>query len=77
MNKVDIDVSNTECEEAIMVIRMMFRKNQLTKGDQLNIQSDSEPFWSLLQRFAQNTQYRVERWGNMNGKNWTATLTLY
>lgn len=76
MSKVTIDVSNTECEEAIMCIRMIIRKSQLRKGDQLEIQSDSEPFWSLLQRFAHNLDHRVERWGTMSGKQWVATLTL-
>lgn len=77
MSNINIDVSSTECEEAIMAIRMIIRKNKLGSGDKIEIQSDSEPFWSLLQHFARSMDNRVERWGNINGKTWTATLTLH
>lgn len=76
MNKMSVDVSDIECEEAIMVIRMTIRKNNFGYGDSFNVTANSEPFWSLLQKFGQNTNARIERWGNTNGKTWTATITL-
>ena len=59
-----------------MVIRMTIRKNSLSSGDSINVTSNSEPFWSLLQKFGQSLNARIERWGNTDGKTWTATITI-
>ncbi len=46
-----LDLRGIECEEALMSIRYLIRKNKMTSGQQFEITSTSEPFQILFKRW--------------------------
>ena len=63
-----------ECEEVMMIIRYEIKTKKMTSGDRLLIQTQSKPFLSLLNKWAQAFGHAVIVSENLDSM--TATVTL-
>ena len=70
-----LDVSNMECDEAMMSIRFCIRTNKLTSGDSISVRSLSEPFWIRVTAWASAFDHVVSR-ELVTAGGWVAHITL-
>jgi TusA-related sulfurtransferase len=69
-----INAVGLECEEVMMIVRYEIKTKKMKAGDELTIQTQSKPFLSLLNKWAQAFGHVVNV--SDNAEDMLATVTL-